>query len=290
MLYIQESLAPGERILKFSQYHFIFVAYSFLGAAFYIAAAIFTLFIGVIYYYHDITTVPPWMIPKAAAALSFSDYLKALWHTNIIYRVMAFLFLFMAFIQVGSRLLVRMTTEMGVTNRRVVYKRGLISRKVEESRVDFIDGADLDQGIMGRIFNYGSVKVFGTGVEGIDFPRLMEDPVNFRRAILAARNLQTSPNTLTQQSLGEQQVSNNKAAPASENPRVNKTREDIEEDVKAQRNPQQYQQQPEQVKKLQEGIRAHGPKVTAEDLKLIETPDEEPPEVDVNHLRMMRDQ
>jgi len=193
MLYIQESLAPGEKILKFTQYHWMYVALSALSASIFIFIAIALLFVGTIYHYYDIVKVPPWRIFEAAAQLSFSDYVKAVWHVNILIRVGAFLLLLMAIIQVGARILVRVTTEMGVTNRRVVFKRGLISRKVDEMRVDFIDGADLDQGIWGRIFNYGGIKMYGTGVEGIFFPYYTEDPVNFRRAVQAARAVQTAP-------------------------------------------------------------------------------------------------
>lgn len=193
MLYIQESLAPGEKILKFTQYHWMYVAIAGFGASIYVLLAFALLFVGTIYHYYDIVKVPPWRIFEAAAQLSFSDYLKAIWHVNILIRVGAFLLFLMAIIQIGARILVRVTTEMGVTNRRVVFKRGLISRKVDEMRVDFIDGADLDQGIWGRIFNYGGIKMYGTGVEGIFFPYYTEDPVNFRRAIQAARAVQTSP-------------------------------------------------------------------------------------------------
>ena len=190
MMYIQESLGPGEKILKFTQYHWIYVALSVLSASIFVLLAFAVLFVGTIYHYYDIVKVPPWRIFEAAAQLTMGDYFKAIWHLNIVVRAGAFLLLLMAIIQVGARVLVRVTTEMGVTNRRVVLKRGLVSRKVEEIRVDFIDDVGLDQTIMGRILNYGQIKMFGTGIEGITFPFYMEDPVNFRRAVQAARAVQ----------------------------------------------------------------------------------------------------
>jgi hypothetical protein len=192
MMYIQESLGPGEKILKFTQYHWFYVAKSAFGALIYLLCAFALLFVGTIYHYYDIVKVPPWRIFEAAAQLTAGDYFKAVWHVNILIRASVFLLLLMAIIQVGARVLVRVTTEMGVTNRRVVYKRGLVSRKVDEMRVDFIDGVDLDQTVMGRIFNYGCVRMYGTGQEGIAFPNFMEDPVNFRRAVQAARAVQIS--------------------------------------------------------------------------------------------------
>ncbi len=257
MLYIQESLAPGEKILKFTQYHWMYVALSVFSASFFVLMAICFLFVGVIYHYYDIVKVPPWMIFRAAAELAPGDYVKAIWHTNIIIRVCAFLLFLMAIIQVGARILVRITTEMGVTNRRVVYKRGLVSRKVEEMRVDFIDGADVDQTIMGRIFNYGRVKMYGTGTEGIEFPLFMDDPVNFRRAVQAARAVQISkPNTTPGNPAGE--------TPA-QHPKSNVS--------------EIYHEAPHPI--LQTTIKPNGPAISAEDLKKLSQPEDpgfEPPQ------------
>src|SRR5690606_17011709 len=119
--------------------------------------------------------------------LSLGDYMRAFRHTNILIRVTAFIFVLMAVIQVGASLLVCKTTEMGVTNRRLVLKRGLVSRRVEEIRTEYVESADMNQGIMGRIFDFGQVKVYGTGTEEIFFPKYTADPVGFRRAIQTAR-------------------------------------------------------------------------------------------------------
>lgn len=194
MSYIQESLSPGEKIYKVSHYHWMYLAGSFVGAGLFLLAAIFTIFLAIIYHYYDIVKLPPWMIHTAAAELAFKDYLSAFWHINLLFRAAAFVMILMALIQVGARLLVRATTEMAVTNRRVVLKRGLISRKVEEMRIDYIEGADVNQTMFGRLLGYGQIKVYGTGTESIVFPLFTEDPVNFRRALEAARNtMQITP-------------------------------------------------------------------------------------------------
>lgn len=258
MMYIQESLAPGEKILKFTQYHWLYVALSALSASIFILLAFALLFVGTIYHYYDIVKVPPWKIFLAAKQLSIGDYIKAVWHINILIRVGAFLLFLMAIIQIGARILVRVTTEMGVTNRRVVFKRGLISRKVEEMRVDFIDGADVDQGIMGRIFNYGAIKMYGTGAEGIIFPYFMEDPVNFKRAIQAARAVQISGN-------------------GQSGPRHQVQTEDSYQPAHPLH--QQHQQYNSELRQQEEEIRRQnfkprGPAVSAEELKHIVPPGE----------------
>ena len=54
-------------------------------------------------------------------------------------------------------------TEIAVTNRRVIYKCGFISRTTAEMHMDKIESVKVDQSILGRILDYGKVTVQGTG-------------------------------------------------------------------------------------------------------------------------------
>ena len=47
----------------------------------------------------------------------------------------------------------RWTTEIDVTDRRVVYKRGFINRHTVEMNMDKVESVDVDQSIMGRMLN-----------------------------------------------------------------------------------------------------------------------------------------
>lgn len=189
MHYVQESLAPGEKILKISGYHWMYIMGGVFSALIFFVGAVVVLFLGVIYHYYDIIKVPPWMIHKAAGELSAMDYVRTFWYINPLIRLGALLMVFMGLISIGARMLVRATTEIAVTTKRVILKRGLISRRVDQMRTDFIEGDDLDQTIMGRIFDYGTVKIYGTGTESIFFPPFTTDPIGFRRALQAARNI-----------------------------------------------------------------------------------------------------
>ena len=51
----------------------------------------------------------------------------------------------------------------GVTDRRVIYKSGLLSRHTIEMNRDKVESVDIDQSLLGRIFGYGTVVVRGTG-------------------------------------------------------------------------------------------------------------------------------
>lgn len=195
MHYVQESLAPGEKILKISGYHWMYVMGGVLGALFFFVGAVVIVFLGIIYHYYDIMTVPPWMIHKAAAELAMSDYVRAFWHISPLIRLGAMIMVLMGLISIGARMLVRSTTEIAVTTKRVILKRGLVSRRVEQMRTDFIEGDDINQTIMGRIFDYGMVKIYGTGTENIFFPPYTDDPLGFRRALQSARNISVQQQT-----------------------------------------------------------------------------------------------
>ncbi|MBV9066215.1 MAG: PH domain-containing protein [Methylobacteriaceae bacterium] len=81
----------------------------------------------------------------------------------------------------------RITTELAVTNRKVVGKWGLISRRTIEQRLDKVDSIEVEQSILGRILGYGTVEVRGSGVSMTPL-RLIGDPITFRRRVEDALN------------------------------------------------------------------------------------------------------
>ena len=57
----------------------------------------------------------------------------------------------------------RSTTELVLTNRRIITKRGLISRDTVEMNLSKVESLHVNQSLMGRILDYGDVSVVGTG-------------------------------------------------------------------------------------------------------------------------------
>jgi LPXTG-motif cell wall-anchored protein len=57
----------------------------------------------------------------------------------------------------------RNTTELVLTNRRIITKRGLISRDTVEMNLSKVESLHVNQSLMGRMLNYGDVSVVGTG-------------------------------------------------------------------------------------------------------------------------------
>ena len=76
----------------------------------------------------------------------------------------------------------RFTTEIAITNRRVIVKRGLIVRKTMEINAKKIESMQVDQSIMGRVLDFGTVTAFGTG-SGFEPMRRVADPLKLRGAI-----------------------------------------------------------------------------------------------------------
>jgi uncharacterized membrane protein YdbT with pleckstrin-like domain len=78
----------------------------------------------------------------------------------------------------------RWTTEIDVTDRRIVYKRGFIRRHTVEMNMDKVESVDVDQSILGRMLNYGDITIRGTGV-GIEPLHNIDAPLEFRNQVTA---------------------------------------------------------------------------------------------------------
>jgi len=77
----------------------------------------------------------------------------------------------------------RHATEIVVTDRRVILKRGLLSHHTVEMNVAKIETVDVRQSVWGRLLDYGTIVVRGTGA-GIEPLRGVGAPVALRNAIL----------------------------------------------------------------------------------------------------------
>ncbi len=74
------------------------------------------------------------------------------------------------------------TTEIGVTTQRLIYKRGLLWRSTQELQLRAIEEVTLEQGLLGRLFDFGRLELHGTGVDDIRLPSLA-DPLGLRKAL-----------------------------------------------------------------------------------------------------------
>ena len=94
--------------------------------------------------------------------------------------LMPFLFL-IRWIWIITSVVRRLTTELAVTNKRVVAKTGLISRNTIEMNLTKVESVRVNQSILGRMLDYGSIVVNGTGGDAAPVP-YVADPMGFKRA------------------------------------------------------------------------------------------------------------
>jgi uncharacterized membrane protein YdbT with pleckstrin-like domain len=151
MSYVRSVLQPGEKVIMIGRLSWIVYH-----------RAIFLLVVGIILIVLE----------------------RIYWGESIVILVTAALF---GVLTVGSAIqawFVRWTTEIAVTDRRVIYKRGFINRHTIEMNMDKVASVDVDQSVPGRVLNYGTVTVQGTGMS-FEPLRRIESPLSLRNAIIA---------------------------------------------------------------------------------------------------------
>ena len=77
------------------------------------------------------------------------------------------------------------STEMAITNRRVIAKFGFIWRKTFEIDRQKVESVKVDQSILGRILDYGTVTITGTGSSSEPVQNI-DSPLEFRNKLLAS--------------------------------------------------------------------------------------------------------
>ena len=83
-----------------------------------------------------------------------------------------------------SALIRRATTELAVTDRRVIFKTGVFQRHTVEMNLSKVETVGVNQSILGRLLDYGTVVVRGTGGSFEPIPFIGE-PLTFRNHITA---------------------------------------------------------------------------------------------------------
>lgn len=74
------------------------------------------------------------------------------------------------------------TSEFVVTNRRVLIKVGILKTESLETMLNKVEGIHVEQGIIGKLVNSGSIIIKGTGGTNNPF-RHINNPFDFRNAV-----------------------------------------------------------------------------------------------------------
>jgi uncharacterized membrane protein YdbT with pleckstrin-like domain len=148
MSYVQHVLQPGEQVRRISRIHWI-VYWPGIAAA---------------------------LLAVVAYTLSDTRYLPGIW------RYTAYALALVAVVLLIKQWLELWVTEIAVTDRRVIYKKGLIRRQTNEMNMDKVESVQIDQSILGRMLDYGDVTILGTG-EGFETLRTIASPIELRNSI-----------------------------------------------------------------------------------------------------------
>ena len=156
--YIEQSLAPGEKIVALFRLHWLVWLRMWFVLALGAAIAIGIL----------------WLGETGFGGAS----LAGIWWIALAVAVIALLIAFYEWLTLR-------TIEQGVTNHRVIRKTGIVSRQSTELRLASIETVDLKQSFWGRIFRYGNIEITGRGETAMFLQRL-SDPIGAKRAIETA--------------------------------------------------------------------------------------------------------
>jgi uncharacterized membrane protein YdbT with pleckstrin-like domain len=146
MSYVEKNLISGEKLVYRTGIHWLVLFWPFVFAVLLAAAGV-----AVYIYRNDLVWVSAALVAIAAIIL----------------------------IVAGIR---RNATEMAVTNRRVIIKTGIASRRSLEIMLPKVESIGIDESAGGRMLGYGTVTIHGTGGTPEPF-RLIAHPSEFRRQV-----------------------------------------------------------------------------------------------------------
>ena len=78
------------------------------------------------------------------------------------------------------------STELAITTKRVIVKVGFIRRSTVEININKVESIQVDQGIVGRLFNFGTLVIAGAGTPQAPVAGI-SSPMDFRKAFIEAQ-------------------------------------------------------------------------------------------------------
>ena len=149
MSYVDSQLLPGEQVRYRAHLHWV----AFLGAFGILALTV------------------------VLAVVAWLSTTRELWYLVAASGLVALVMLLIGYVTYKS-------SEFAVTDRRVIIKTGFIQRRTLETMLSKVEAIGVDQGLMGRLFGFGTITVTGTGGTHEQFQRIAA-PLEFRKHVQA---------------------------------------------------------------------------------------------------------
>jgi len=84
------------------------------------------------------------------------------------------------------------STEVAVTTKRLIVKHGFIRRHTIEININKVESIQVEQGLVARMLNFGTLVIAGTGSSHAPIDGIAE-PLAFRRAFVEAQDAAVEP-------------------------------------------------------------------------------------------------
>ena len=163
MSYVERNLIPGEKVFYKTGLHWsALIGHFLLGALFAIGALALS-----IYTYSD---------KSGAGSTSGTS------NPSGVLLAMVGILCILAAVTIFSGIVRRNATEMAVTNKRVIVKTGIASRRTFEMLLSKIESIGVEESVMGRMLGFGTVIIRGTGGTPDSFAKIAH-PLEFRKQV-----------------------------------------------------------------------------------------------------------
>jgi uncharacterized membrane protein YdbT with pleckstrin-like domain len=129
-----------------------------------------------------ITRLHPIILLMPAAATSLLAGSFAIVDSIPYAQIVVAILLFGSLWRLSDRLIFFLSSEFGVTSKRVLGKTGFIRRTSLDIVLGKVEAIRLSQTILGRVLNYGDIEVTGTGGTE-EVLRFIPDPLTFRKVV-----------------------------------------------------------------------------------------------------------
>ena len=139
---------------------------------------------------HWIAYIPSVLLAALLLSLSAFAFYSYGSNKDVVWEYAAWAFLALAAVPIVRTHVICKNSEFAVTDKRVLLKTGVFRRHTFETLVTQVENIGVDQSVLGRLLDYGTITVTGTGATKETFARIAA-PLEFRRQVQTATlNLQ----------------------------------------------------------------------------------------------------
>ena len=168
MKFIRKIIGPDEKLIGICSIHWIYGARGLVWLTGFLLLGMF------------VDTI---LMAKVGAYVSADMFVFMSLISDTVFWICAllgvFIFLPYFFMMIG--------TEIGLTNKRIIIKKGVFFVEIKEADLEEFKGAEVDNGIFGRILDYGYLVFDARFIANVNLPAIA-NPYGFVKALNAARS------------------------------------------------------------------------------------------------------